>query len=106
MPLINKFFGSSINFTYKITGLWAHNDFIEIVCSFGIVGVLQYVFAMNSLIRKSWSGSRIPLAIKFSVVLVWLFNAFFNMHYVYFCAMLCYPFLTITIGSYFKTEND
>ena len=29
-----------------------------------------------------------------------LFNAFFNMHYVYFCAMLCYPILVLGIKHY------
>jgi hypothetical protein len=43
-----------------------------------------------------------PFIVGFSLILAWLFNAFFNMHYTYFCAMLCYPILVIGIKFYYS----
>ena len=37
-PLVNLIFGAGIEFATKTSGLWAHNDFIEIICSYGFVG--------------------------------------------------------------------
>ena len=45
------------------------------------------------------------------VVLIWLFNAFFNMFYTYFCSMLCYPIILLLIRDgkrnfAFKNERE
>ena len=97
LPVLNRLLGCDINFTAKVTGRWAHNDFIEVLCSFGLVGVIQYIAAMLGMLKNSWKGIYLPRIIKISAVMVWLFNAFFNMHYVYFCAMLSYPFLVLAL---------
>lgn len=97
-----KLFGSGIDFTYEVSGRWGHNDFIEILCSFGIVGILQYVYSIGHLLRNG-GRKRIPFIVGFCMVMTWLFNAFFNMHYVYFSAMLCYPFLVLGVKHYFGT---
>lgn len=98
-PVLNKLLGCDINFTFKITDKWAHNDFIEILCSFGIVGVVLYIALMLNMLKNSWKGICLPWIIKASVITIWVFNAFFNMHYVYFCAMLSYPFLVLALKS-------
>jgi len=111
--IVHRILGSGLEFTTIVTNHWAHNDFIEILCSFGIVGMLQYVFAMRGLLRANLRRIRIPFMIKGCAVMVWFFNAFFNMHYVYFCATLCYPFLLFILRWYFsknpmelKWKND
>ncbi len=97
LPIFNKLLGCDIDLTYNASGRWAHNDFIEILCSFGILGIVEYVMAMYSLIRKSWGQKKVPVILIVCVVFVWLFNAFFNMHYVYLCSMLSYPFLVLAL---------
>lgn len=97
LPILNQLLGRDIDFCFKVTGRWAHNDFIEILCSFGLVGVIQYIAAMSSMLKKSWQGIGLPWVIKASALMIWLFNAFFNMHYVYFCAVLSYPFLVLAL---------
>jgi hypothetical protein len=99
VPILNKLLGCDINFTNKVTGRWGHNDFIEILCSFGIVGVIQYMAVMLGVLNNSWKDIRLSWVIKTSVIMIWFFNAFFNMHYVYFCAMLSYPFLVLVLRS-------
>lgn len=99
---IHKLLGSGLEFTIITTKHWAHNDFIELICSFGIVGLIQYIFAMRGLIRNNIKYTRMPFMIKCCAFMVWFFNAFFNMHYVYFCATLCYPFLLFALKWYFS----
>ena len=99
-PLFNKLFGVDINYSFYITGLWAHNDFIEILGSFGIMGVIHYVYAVIYMLRVGYGRVRVPVLLSVCVFIVWLFNAFFNMHYVYFCAMLALPFLVFALRDY------
>ncbi len=104
---LNKLFGNGLGFTYELTGLWAHNDYIEILCSFGLFGLFQYFMAMYALYKAGpRKRVKMPFVIKASVFMVWAFNAFFNMHYTYFCAMLCYPFLVFTLKYHFDKKGD
>ena len=104
LPLLNKWLGCDINLTNKVAGKWAHNDFIEILCSFGIVGVVQYISSMRRLLKKTWGSCDVPMIIQIFAVTTWLFNAFFNMHYVYFCAMLSFPFLLFALRAKYLAE--
>lgn len=90
---IHKLLGTSLNFSYDAAGLWAHNDFLEIACSFGLFGVLQYCLSMGDLLRRKGQERKMHVIVALCVFLVWFFNAFTNMHYTYFCAVLSFPFL-------------
>jgi len=102
--IFNRFLGNDLEFTRRASGNWAHNDFIEILCSFGIVGLINYLVVIRRLFKKVFSGTRTPLVITGSVFMTWFFNAFFNMHYVYFCAMLSYPVLMAAMKSWCNTS--
>ena len=106
MPLINRLFGCGIDFTLDVSGKWGHNDYVELICSFGIVGLVHYLYATFVLCHTTFQNIRLPFYIKVCVVLIWFFNAFFNMHYVYFCAMLCYPILLVALELYQPEENQ
>lgn len=54
--LIQKVCGGGIEKTVYASGLWAHNDFIEILCSFGVGGLIQYLYITLKLIKKDLSG--------------------------------------------------
>lgn len=96
-PLINQLFGNGINFTTHRYGLWAHSDFIEILCSYGFVGLFNYIVLMIYSIRTLMRSQKKHFLIKCVCVFIWFFNAFFNFFYCYFCAMLCYPILLLVI---------
>lgn len=96
-PLLNQLFGNGINFTTYQYGLWAHSDFIEILCSYGYVGLLNYLTLMVYTMHTLMKTKKSHFFIKCVCVFVWLFNAFFNFFYCYFCAMLCYPILLLII---------
>lgn len=106
LPILNKLLGCDIDLTYEVSGKWGHNDFVEIICSFGVLGIVQYIGSMSRLLRKSFAGIEVPLIVSASIVMTWLFNAFFNMHYVYFCAMLSFPFAIMAISYKFRREYN
>lgn len=97
-PLINQIFGNGINFTTHRYGLWAHSDFIEILCSYGYVGLINYIGLMVYSIRTLLKTKKKNFLMKFVCVFVWFFNAFFNFFYCYFCAMLSYPILLLLVN--------
>lgn len=96
-PLINQLFGNGINFTTHRYGLWAHSDFIEILCSYGFVGLFNYIGLMLYSMRTLMKTRKKHFLIKFVCGFVWFFNAFFNFFYCYFCAMLCYPIMLLIV---------
>lgn len=97
-PLLKQLFGNGINFTTHQVGIWAHSDFIEILCSYGYVGLLNYLGLMIYSIYTLMKTRKRHFFIKCVCVFIWFFNAFFNFFYCYFCAMLCYPLLLLTVG--------
>lgn len=103
-PLLNKLLGNHLEFTQITANRWAHNDFIEITCSFGLLGLGHYLYAVRRMFREC-CHSAVPRVIHLCAGMVWLFNALFNMHYVYFCAMLAYPILLLALGVYFSDEE-
>ena len=107
---LSKFLGADLNFSNIIIGHWAHNDFLEILGSFGILGLVQYILSIFILFKPLKKKKRMPVTIMVLLLVAWLFNAFFNMHYVYFCAMLSYPLLVLGLKRFvaegpFPEEN-
>lgn len=96
-PIIKKIFGAGLNFTYTVSNLWGHNDFVEILCANGVIGLFIYLYIMIKSIFKVKNSSQILFILTF---LVWFLNAFFNMHYTYFCCVLGLPFILIAIENY------
>ncbi len=105
-PLLYQFFGNGINFTTYRYGLWAHSDFIEILCSYGYVGLINYLGLMFYCIRTLMKTRKRHFLIKCICAFIWFFNAFFNFFYCYFCAMLCYPILLLLIQHIDDAKTD
>lgn len=96
-PWYKQLLGNGINFTTYNYGLWAHSDFIEILCSYGYVGLLNYLLLMLYTFRQLLRPGKRHFLIKCVCIFIWFFNAFINFFYCYFCAMLCYPLLLLVI---------
>lgn len=107
--LMNKFFGNGFNYVYDINykafgGLvWAHNDFIQILLSHGLLMLILYISKIKNSFKLVNKKIKAPY---FIVFVIWLFNAIFNMYYTYFCAMISLPFLIISIKSNSKITNN
>lgn len=105
-PILYQFFGNGININWIVSGIWAHNDFIEIVCSYGYIGLLLYLITIVLFIRGFLNKVFINNWIKWMCVFIWLFNASFNMFFPYFNAMLSYSFLLLAFCKYKKVTRQ
>ena len=104
---LKQIFGAGFNFVYDVSNLWAHNDFINILLSFGIVGVVEYLFFYFFLYRTYKELYRMNSMEAFVFIMMWFFNAMLNMVYTYMCATLMIPFLYFLImeGKNVKNKN-
>ena len=88
--------------TLNPSGYLAHNDWLELLSNFGLVGVSSYIFffyaAYKSIKTPYWSINN--KIIFFTVILIWFLTTLFSMGYTsdggYVRAMLIAYF----IGSY------
>lgn len=95
-------FGHGFSYVYELNQatigmrLYAHNDFINILLNFGIVGMGLYfaVFIPVLVKTKRESGS----LVAFLLSAIWLFNAFFNMIYVYIAAVMALGILATALS--------
>lgn len=87
----------NLNYAYIGTPLWAHNDFIQILSDYGLLGLSIYFWTFTSLVHDLFKSCHIPVLPVFFLLLMWLFNAFFNMFYTYFCASLSFPFFCLAL---------
>lgn len=96
---LRKFFGGGFGFTNSAASHYAHNDFIEVLCNHGILGLVIYLLAMINLFR-SFMGVYKKNKIAYALcIAIWLLNAMFNMFYYYICTALCFPLILIAIES-------
>lgn len=96
-------FGNGVNYLFRINyahfgnPLWAHNDLVQIFSDYGLLGLLVYFGMFEMLFKKTFANLKISKIAVIMLIAIWLFNAFFNMFYTYFCATLSYPFYCMII---------
>lgn len=96
-------FGHGVNWLFYLNKaylgypLWAHNDFIQILSDYGLLGLTIYLWALGSLTHNLLKGCHISALSVFFLLFMWFFNAFFNMFYTYFCASLSFPFFCLAL---------
>lgn len=93
LNLIFIVFGAGFTYIYEVSGLWAHNDVISVLLNFGFVGIIVYFYPYISLINFMNKKNKLPNILLFCSIIIWFFNAMFNMVYTYICAIIMIPFL-------------
>ena len=94
----HKLFGNGFHFVYTVRNFWAHNDFIQILLTFGTTGLMMYLWTIRGMVNKIMVHQyRYPRFIVITMYLIWLVNCFFNMFYVYMCALLPFPIMLIAV---------
>lgn len=106
-PIINRIMGNGFNFVryvnsiYYMAAIWAHNDFINILCCNGIVGLYLYFKVYFDLAkkekRKLMGNNKKAVLLLLIFHLISMFNAMFNMLYSYFAATLAVPVFLFAI---------
>mgnify|MGYP004522893567 CR=1 FL=1 len=114
--IFHQIFGYGYNFVYDVNKLainnriWAHNDYINVLMNYGYIGLGCYVGVFWDMYKECTKVRGLPKWVNFSLIVIWAFNAFFNMFYTYICAVASYPFIVLGIVSFFEKnivkEND
>lgn len=107
-------FGCGFNFIRIINGavlgtsergLWAHNDFLQVLITNGVVGFCVYCYAIRKMFRY-YLPKQLPKIMRATLLFIWFFNAFFNMYFTYMCAMISLPILLVACEyGYANKEN-
>lgn len=99
LPLWKQLIGNGLSFAYEVTGtryvrsIWAHNDYIHILLSYGWIGLGLYChcfFRFAAQFKKTFSLRFWPYLCAVGLCVG---NAFINGLYFYSAAMLAIPFL-------------
>lgn len=76
-------FGFASTIMYSGTGLLAHNDWLELLTNFGLLGILIYTLLFCSMIHYVFF-SKAPLNSKYmmlAILIIWLLKTLFSMFY-------------------------
>ena len=103
-------FGNGVNWLFNLNmvrfhnPLWAHNDFIQILSDYGVLGLGMYLWSIKRIMDYFLRKKGVSIILILTLVIMWAFNAFFNMFYTYFCAVLSFPFylLIVRYDSYLR----
>ena len=105
--LVHKLLGNGHNFTILTGGHWAHNDYIEILCTYGVVGLTCYLKAVFNVFNRILRKANVTVIAWAISIFIWAFNAFFNMFYTYLCAELALPFMLLALRyKYINSEGE
>lgn len=95
-PIINWIFGRGYNSTeLYLNGLTSHNDFIEILFNFGIVGLIMYLFVYSILIKNYVKMKRIKeisVSYLISIIIFFVVSLFSHLIFIpsYFALLIVY----------------
>lgn len=114
LSLLQQLVGNGYNFVYDVNEsvvnirIYAHNDIINILMTYGYIGVYLYLIVFLRYSEFVFKQHKCSKIIKYGYYFIWLFNASFNMVYTYIGATLAMPFLLYSLVSYsnIKKNND
>lgn len=102
-PPFKIFFGNGVNWLFNLNRerfhnpLWAHNDFIQILSDYGALGLGIYLWSIKRIMTYFLQKKGVSRILILTLIIMWAFNAFFNMFYTYFCAALSFPFYLLIV---------
>lgn len=112
LNFFKKLVGNGTDFVYELNmegtfrrAIYAHNEFINLLCSHGILGLFAYFWAFYNFVNRAKQGSKIALIPMLGFYTIIYFNAFFNMVYTYPNAVVAIPFIYYSL-SYHKQSTD
>lgn len=104
--LLSMFFGNGSQAVSGILRLGGHNDFVEILYDYGLIGLVIYLFFWYSLIRRVWTyvpKSELQMAYVISLIVfasASMFSNFINTQIQMLYFVMFWGFISV------KEEND
>ena len=79
--LVNYLFGFGSNATINMIGIRAHNDWLEILLDFGLLGICLYLAFFVSLFKTTWrqKENRQAFYTLMTVFAIWFFKSLYSM---------------------------
>lgn len=111
LPFYKKLLGNGFNFVYDVNlkyhkaQIYAHNDYINLLMNFGIVGLGLYLYVFVSFLNTVYKKIKINKLLKMCFFLIYFINAMLNMVYTYTCSVLVLPLLLYLLDIYQKQYN-
>lgn len=101
-------YGFVTTILYSGTGHLAHNDWLELLNNFGILGVTIYVIVILSIFRNIFYKNTLKTSklILLSIVIIWLLKTFFSMHYTNSSTIILSIILGYVIGLNNRNTTD
>lgn len=94
-----KLVGHGFDYVYSLnekvlsTRIWAHNDFVNLLISVGIIGLMVYLLAINGFVKRILVNQR--LSHKLLLFVYFIFSAFLNGMYMYQHLVLSFIFFVV-----------
>jgi len=81
--IINLIFGFGFGSSLDIAGIKAHSDWLELLTSFGLIGILLYLFIFYAAARNIWTRNWMAdkRILLLCVVMIWFFVSMISMMY-------------------------
>lgn len=108
LNVIDKILGSGYNTVYYLnkeavgTYIWAHNDYINVLLSNGILGLICYFASYISMVIYFLHIYKVKKTLIICISFLIFFNAMFNGAFDYMCFSLCIPFMILVC---YKLQN-
>lgn len=102
-PLINVLWGRGYNFVYETnlqyygTAIWAHNDYINVLCANGLIGLYLYLASFFLFVKKCFNSTYVKKSYLTLYIMIIVCDAMFNMIYTYTIASIATPLIAIAM---------
>ena len=80
-----------INLKHYGMYIWAHNDFIQILLAYGIIGIILYIVFLKKIYKRIFKNAYYKKILKivfFAIIWASFLNGFYNQQSYVFCVML------------------
>ena len=79
---INLLFGYGFNYSWCMAGQSAHNDWLELLASHGIMGIVVYAFFFINMFKECWRIKAYDLKqMSYLCIIVWFLSSLFSQGY-------------------------
>ena len=101
LNFINQLVGNGVSFVFNVNmeklnnPIYAHNDYINVLLTYGYFGLFQYLIFIYLVVKKFYKTNKVYIIPSICVFLIYFTTAFLNGFYVYPCTLLSIPIMML-----------
>jgi len=90
-----------------LKGVYAHNDWLELITDLGLLGVIVYISVIANMFRVVYKTQNFQLKYLAGIIsIIWLIKSFFSMSYLDENSFMLMMLLGIISGSIYKKQKN